>query len=291
MGQVGHVMHTMRERFGILAMLLTVASTAACGLTPTALDASSMGFANDGYLAHGRPIPDREQGFMRARLVDDARWSTSALAGLLTRAAKQVVERYPGTSPLVIGDVSTRGGGKHGRHGSHRTGRDVDLLFYLLNERGVSTQASGFFVFDQRGVSRVAEQALMRDRDRGLRFFDTARNWELVRALVTDQEPVQWIFCAAGIKQRLLDYARAHERDASVFIRASYVLHQPSRGNPHADHFHVRVACTARERALGCLDAGPIWPWFRNEHEKPEWSEGRNDDATLVQALVADAAP
>lgn len=283
-------MHTMPERLGFLAMLLTLCAAAACGLTPLAEDAASLGFANDGYLAHGRAIADRDEGFTRARLEDDARWSTPVLAALLTRAARQVVERFPGTSPLVIGDVSTRGGGKHGRHGSHRTGRDVDLLFYLVNERGLSTPASGFFVFDQRGVSLVAEQSLVRDRDRGMRFFDTARNWELVRALVTDEAPVQWIFCAAGIKQRLLDYARAHERDPSVFIRASYILHQPSRGNPHADHFHVRVACTAQERALGCLDAGPIWPWFRNEHEKPDWGEGRNDDATLVRALLEGAA-
>jgi penicillin-insensitive murein endopeptidase len=283
-------MHTMSERLRFLTLLLTLGSVGACGLAPTAHEAASLGFANAGYLAHGRAIPDREDGFLRARLEDDARWSTPVLADLLSRAAKQVNERFPGTSPLVIGDVSTRGGGKHGRHGSHRTGRDVDLLFYLSNEQGRSAQASGFFVFDERGVSLVAEQSLMRDRDRGMRFFDTARNWELVRALVADEVPVQWIFCAAGIKQRLLDYARAHERNPALLVRASYVLHQPSRGNPHADHFHVRVACTATERTLGCLDAGPIWPWFRNEHEKPAWTEGRNDDATLLRALL-DGSP
>ena len=40
--------------------------------------------------------------------------------------------------------------------------------------------------------------------------------------------------------------------DPRVLVRAAYVLHQPSSGNPHRDHFHVRIRCTAQERAAGC---------------------------------------
>jgi hypothetical protein len=110
--------------------------------------------------------------------------------------------------------------------------------------------------------------------------------------LVLDEEaPVQWIFCADGVKARLLAYAAEHEADPRALVRATYVLHQPSSGNPHRDHFHVRIACTAAERALGCQDAGPVWPWWRNSHEKPAW-EGvsGNDDAALLQALLEEGS-
>jgi len=180
--------------------------------------------------------------------------------------------------------LSARTGGRHTRHGSHRTGRDADLLFYIVDASGRSVRGSGFFAFDERGASSVVAAGAP---VRGVALFDTARNWALVRALLLDDEaPVQWIFCADGIKARLLAHAARHERDARALVRASYVLHQPTSGNPHRDHFHVRLACTARERALGCLDAGPVWPWLRLAHEKAE-REGSEDDRTLVQALVA----
>ncbi|HEY6881788.1 MAG TPA: hypothetical protein VI299_27360, partial [Polyangiales bacterium] len=93
-----------------------------------------------------------------------------------------------------------------------------------------------------------------------------------------------------GIKARLLAYAMQFERDPRALLRAAYVLHQPSYGNPHRDHFHIRIACTGRERALGCQDAGPSWPWTRDAHEKPERA-GRDDDATLLHALLDDDEP
>jgi penicillin-insensitive murein endopeptidase len=163
----------------------------------------------------------------------------------------------------------------------------VDLLFYLLDAKGRSVRGSGFFAFDARGVSVVSQSGAP---VAGMAFFDTERNWTLVRALVMDAEaPVQWIFCANGIKARLLAHAAEHEMDARALLRASYVLHQPSSGNPHRDHFHVRIACTAQERSRGCVESGPVWPWLRNEHEKPEWeAPSRSDDAVLVQALLED---
>lgn len=279
----------MTNHAHIFTSLFTLCVITGCGLSPTAADATSIGFASKGYLEHGRAFRQRDLGLVRANPSDDTRWSTPLLAETLSRAARQVESRFAASAPLVVGDLSARGGGKHGRHGSHRTGRDADVLFYLADERGVSVRGSGFFLFDERGVSKVLEGALVRKRDEGLRFFDTARNWEFVRTLLdNDEAPVQWIFCSVGVKARLLRYAEVHERDPRLFVRASYVLHQPSRGNPHADHFHVRIACTAKERALGCLDAGPIWPWFRNAHEKPLWGAWRHDDATLLHALLGE---
>jgi penicillin-insensitive murein endopeptidase len=258
-----------------------------CGLGPLPRDATSYGFPSDGVLLHGVALPQAGPGFVRAKQGDDTRWGSPALVSLIARAAARVQALHPGGAPLYVGDLSGRGGGYHGSHGSHRTGRDVDLLFYLSEPDGSSVRGSGFYAFDRRGVSVRSDEAL--GTARGLAFFDTARNWALVRELVLDDAAlVQWIFCADGIKARLLAHGAAHERDPRALLRASYVLHQPSSGRIHDDHFHVRLSCSARDRALGCGDPGPVWPWWRNAHEKPEWEGGGNDDVTLLQALLGE---
>ncbi len=251
-----------------------------CGLSPLPEGAHSLGFANRGVLLAGTPLPKMGPGFVRARPDNDARFGVPRLIAAIERGAAQVQADFPKTRPLRVGDISGPSGGGHDQHGSHRTGRDVDILFYLADEHGRSIDGSGFFAFDERGVSSYQGR---------LAFFDTARNWALVRTLLADPEAiVQWIFCADGIKARLLAYAAEHEPDARILLRASYVVHQPSYGNPHRDHFHVRIACSAEERARGCQDEGPTWPWLRNEHEKPDWEGPGNDDATLVRMLAPD---
>jgi penicillin-insensitive murein DD-endopeptidase len=257
---------------------LTAWLLSACGLAPLPRDATSYGSANRGVLLVASALPQTGPGFVRANPGDDTRHGAPLLVSALERAARSVAEAHPGTSPLRIGDLSAKDGGNHARHGSHRSGRDADVLFYLVDERGTSIPGSGFFAFDERGVGAYQGRVV---------FFDTERNWSLVRALLGDERAVvQWIFCADGVKARLLAYAAVHERDPRVLLRAAYVLHQPSSGNPHRDHFHVRIACTADERARGCIDDGPTWPWWRNEHEKPSWEGSGHDDATLLTALL-----
>ncbi len=121
-------------------------------------------------------------------------------------------------------------------------------------------------------------------------FFDDARNWHLVRSLLTDSHAdIVWVFCSRGVKARLLAYGAAHETDPSVLFRAAWVLHQPGHADAHDDHFHVRVACTAEERAEGCRDLGPLWPWLQKGMDKPADRPGEPlDDAALVAALLSD---
>jgi penicillin-insensitive murein DD-endopeptidase len=267
----------------VVALISFCFALAACGLTPRSPDTTSLGSANRGTLHAASALPERGFGYVRARPGDDTRWGVPALHALIERAARVVAQQQPGGAPLVVGDLSARHGGRHSRHGSHQSGRDVDVLFYLVDELGRSVRGSGFYAFDARGASSVLDRAAP---VHGLALFDTARNWAFVRALLLDEVPVQWIFCANGLKARLLAHAARHERDREALLRASYVLHEPSRGNPHRDHFHVRIACTAEERASGCVDEGPVWPWLRFAHEKPVWRGGAHDDETLVRALL-----
>jgi len=257
-----------------------VALASGC-LGPLPREAASYGRPNHGVLLQGVALandPAADVGFVLARPADDTRWGTPAMIGMLERAARRVRNAFPGGSPLRVGDVSAR-------YRSHRSGRDVDELFFLATIDGLDLPSSGFFAFDRRGLSRAGEGAKA-----NFASLDVPRNWELVRALLADPEAlVQWIFCADGIKARLLAYAAAVERDPQLLVRAAYVLHEPSYGNPHDDHFHVRIACSARDRALGCIDDGPIWPWLRNDHEKTLIAPGApDDDEALLGFLLAD---
>ncbi len=273
----------------LLAALFLPPVFAGClAFVPRPDEPLSFGMTNHGILHRGARLPDRGEGWVRARPGESTRYGTPHLFSALERAIEAVDGRFPGSAPMRIGDVAAPGGGRHSRHGSHRTGRDVDVIFWLTDPSGRSRQGRGWLAFNRFGfaVDREAGEA---GPAGGLFFFDTARNWWFVRTLVLDDEAaVQWIFVSAGLKARLLRYAMAEEPDPRAIVRAAYVLQQPSNASPHDDHFHVRVYCTPRELAGGCVDRGPIWPWLRDAVEKPPAIPGEVlDDEALVRELVA----
>ncbi|MEM6962426.1 MAG: penicillin-insensitive murein endopeptidase [Myxococcota bacterium] len=246
---------------------------------------ASVGYTSYGLLFGGTKLPDRGPGFVRARPGESTRFGTDELVGLVGRAAAAVARAYPGSALLRVGDLSGPSGGRHPRHGSHRVGRDVDLIFYVTDAMGRTTRGRGWLAFDRFGVAR---EPSMDAHDGAIFFFDDARNWHLVRTMVLDPEAhVQWIFVSQGIKARLLAYGAAHESDPEALFRAAWVLHQPLRGNPHADHFHVRIACTTRQKMLGCIDRKPQWPWMRKELEKGTFvADSTLTDRSLTTILV-----
>lgn len=272
-----------------LGLVAVVVLGGCVGLVPDPGEPVSFGTSNEGVLLHGVALPDRGEGFVRARPGEPTRYGTPGLVGAIERAAAQVRRALPGGAPLRVGDLSAPSGGRHPRHASHRTGRDADLLFYARNERGVPLLATGFLRFDRFGTATVPAGV---PGAGGVAFLDAARNWALVRGLLLDpRAAVQWIFCSNGVKSRLLTYAAAHEPSSDALFRAAWVLHEPSHGRRHDDHFHVRVACGARQRELGCVDSGPIWPWIRRAVEKPVEPAAPLTDARLVEALLAPTGP
>lgn len=238
---------------------------------------SSVGLPSSGWLAGGVSLPDRGEGFVRGRPGEPTRFGTERLVRALERAALAVSTAFPSGAALRVGDLSAPGGGEHERHASHRTGRDADLVFYLtdLAGRSIDGQAAAF---DRHGIARLSNGELVR--------FDVARNWELVRTLLLDREArVQWIFCSHGVKSMLLRYAAEHETDPDALVRATLVLHQPSRGRPHDDHFHVRVLCGPDDVASGCRDQGPHWTWHR-ALDAEEGVQPFADDLTVLAWLA-----
>lgn len=294
----------------ITVLTLAIALAGCTGYGPS----GSYGMPSGGFLRGGRALATTGRGFMLARPTDPTRFGAPTLIGALDRALARVAIRFPGTPPMRIGDLSYERGGKHPRHGSHRSGRDVDVIFHAVDVAGIPVPGSGFRSYDRFGVARPGAPSLEASGEGGGSpeiapapsvapaaqpsdsepvLFDVARNWHFVRSLVLDdQSLVQWIFCSNGIKALLLRYAIANEPNPDALVRAASVLHQPSVGRPHDDHFHIRVMCSADEQVGGCTDYGPVWPWLRDRVEKlgPGDVEAL-DDATLVHLLLDELPP
>lgn len=228
-----------------LAIACTALGSAGCIRAPNRIFpalSGSIGLPHEGTLRGGVPVGDTPLPLARLR-DNDRRYAHPDLARLLTGVAKST---GVAASPLIIGDVAAPWGGEISGHRSHRTGRDVDVLFYFRDLAGNPVRSPDFLV--------VAPDGLAWDKagQRWLRF-DDARNWAFVRAVVTTREaPIHWVFVHRALRERLLRYASAVGEEPSVLYEASERMAQPMPSGPHDDHFHVRIGCTRENAAQGC---------------------------------------
>lgn len=284
-GRFGTSSGTVRYHgFGMVRFFTAIGILAICSCMTEPLPAGqtiSVGTVNQGYLHDAVRLANRGDGYRRARPMESTRYGTATLVGAIERAAREVADAFPGGYPLRVGDLSNPHGGSHSRHRTHRVGRDADLLFFARDAGGLAANGDGWLRFDRFGLATL--------RDRVFRF-DEARNWHLVRTLVLDdQARVKWLFCSNELKARLLRYAARYEHSPRAVVRATWILHQPSRGDPHDDHFHLRVGCASAERSLGCREQAPHWPWLSD----PARKEGTDaniaaSDSHLVRWLLAE---
>ncbi|MFO0553533.1 MAG: penicillin-insensitive murein endopeptidase [Polyangiaceae bacterium] len=249
------------------ALGLAVASLALAGCMgiPSALAPGfegSVGLPHSGVVTGAVALPKQGRGYERYR-DDGVYWGTPRLVSAIQRAAASVAIEAPG-APLVIGDLSEQFGGKTDRHRSHRSGRDVDILFYVTTPSGVSVKSPGFITFAADGLATAsASKGKGKGKAKGARYlrFDVERMWLLVKALVSDPETnVQWIFISWPLEGLVTEYARALGEDPEIIWHAEVVMKQPSDSAKHDDHIHVRLACSEDDLVHGC-DGGPRWDW------------------------------
>jgi penicillin-insensitive murein DD-endopeptidase len=231
----------------------------ACLGTPTPLAPGlrgSVGVPHRGVLTDAVELGSSGRGYVRYRPQGAYYWGTPELVGAIEEAARRVVEECGAGPPLVVGDLSGRRGGRIERHQSHRTGRDVDLLFYVVSPGGAPLASPGFVTFGADGLAPVPST-------RQFVRFDVERNWHLVRALLSSSRaPVQRLYVCHELEALLIDYARARGEDAALVWHAEMVLAEPGDSAPHDDHFHLRVACTREQAVGGCDGGGPYWEWL-----------------------------
>ena len=233
----------------VMSFLLALALSSApsfCTETPTTKPAASHGRPSKGTVDGAAKLTDTHAARILPKRHQERclSWGTPRLVEALERAGRAVQHSLENTPPLGVGNIGRpRGGSLAPYSHSHQAGRDADLAFYVLDEKGPRA-AEDLEHFD----------ATLKSPDGKLRF-DVPRNWALVKALLTDDTiDVKWLFVSNELKAELLAHARKVKADAKLITRASEVLHQPSDAPPHDDHFHLRIRCTADERKADCVD-------------------------------------
>ena len=170
-------------------------------------------------------------------------WALPQMVSLLHHAAGAVARKHKG-SVMLVGDLSGKTGGHIDRHGSHQTGRDADVAFYMANSKGKPIPMKRFIAFDDAGNARDVPGA----------HFDETRNWAMVEALLKNKSAnVRYLFITNGLKARLLAHAQKKHAPKELIERAAAAMMSPPDADRHDDHFHVRIACPESMRDV-CVE-------------------------------------
>ena len=224
---------------------------------PEPSESMSIGRPNRGRLLNGVRLDESDVIRFKNGSPEATAYGTAELVGMLERAASHVARVLPG-SKLTVGDLSRRRGGWIRPHRSHRSGRDVDIAFYAVDQESHPLELPTFVQFRSNGEGRGrwGEGAV----------FDDARNWELVRAMLEDPAAdLQYIFVGRWLRRRILRAGEERGAPEELLEQASIVMEQPRRGGRHDDHFHVRIYCPDDDLER-CRDEPPWRPW----HPGPE---------------------
>ncbi|HRI11334.1 MAG TPA: penicillin-insensitive murein endopeptidase, partial [Nannocystaceae bacterium] len=222
---------------------------------------TSTGSPADGELRGGVAPPPRGPGFrFQPGKRDLARYGTVELVQALVRAAAAVDRLHPG-APATIGEIGFAEGGPLTGHGSHQAGRDVDVLFFLLDADGAPFPAKAI-PLDPAGEGTEYGDLQDPADDRPVKI-DLPRTWAFVQALLEAAgDDVQRIFVVEHVRTLLLAEAARAGAPAAIVARFAEVTCQP--GFPHDDHLHIRFFCAADDIAAGCTELDPIYPWQRD---------------------------
>jgi penicillin-insensitive murein endopeptidase len=231
---------------------------AADGDLPPTTSSTSMGSPTNGRLEGGVALPLTGTGYRHNdRRSRDARFGTVEVVRSIVRAAAVVDRELPG-GQLVVNDLGLPSGGPISHHGSHRAGRDADILFYLHDDQGQPIASVGAPI-DPDGIGFDYKDLALPEDDVRV-HFDAPRTWRFVQALLEEPDSqVQRIFVVEHLRTRLLAEAEQSHAPAALVARFAELTCQPSY--PHDDHLHVRWYCSVEDLTLGCQDAAPLYPW------------------------------
>ena len=193
----------------------------------------SRGRPQRGTLVDGAKLPHSPQYYRRR---PDWVWGAQHVIDHVRRAIAEVNRTHPGVHRLAIGDISAASGGTLPGHGSHQSGRDVDLGLYF------------------RKVPPGYPEEFVKARDGEL---DAGATWTLVHALVkaskTSSGPER-IFLDYELQGKLYEVARKSGLSRAAlkpifqypdgkYAKERLVQHVPK----HDDHIHVRFKCPPRD--------------------------------------------
>jgi penicillin-insensitive murein endopeptidase len=151
---------------------------------------------------------------------NSASWGTTETMEAIRTVVGAVHDVFPDTPAIFVGDISNPDGGRLKRHQTHQSGTDVDFGFYYLPDKG------GWYT---PGT---------------VRNLDLARNWALVRAMVTCTD-VERILLDTRIQRLLYRHALSIGEDKEWLDRVFQVARGWSGATVrhvvgHRTHYHVR---------------------------------------------------
>jgi len=183
---------------------------------------SSAGRPNNGSLKNGVLLKPRRG----IRLNDpDRTWGTEETVSLMNMAIDKMLEKYPKTCDMFIGDISRKGGGKLRPHISHQSGRDIDVSLYAKGNR--------FIYFENMNSKNL-------DLEKTWYFIETLLVTERVQMILLDYE-VQKLFyryLKPFYSKRKLEKYLQYPRPKNV--RKGIIRHAHS----HQNHLHIRFKCS-----------------------------------------------
>lgn len=160
-------------------------------------------------------------------------WATPETIKYVKKCAAKYRANFPKrkASPLAIGDLSRRHGGKFPPHVSHQSGRDVDIGFLLKK----NSSKEGRF-------KRASAKSL-----------DHYRQWVLTKCFL-DNPQTQYIFMEHSLVRSMKEYIKRIYRKRTQKLRR-YLKYFPGgskhviRGDrDHRSHMHVRFKCPRGDR-------------------------------------------
>jgi penicillin-insensitive murein DD-endopeptidase len=223
---------------------------------------TSVGAPANGTLQGSVRLPDRGPGYTHnPRRPANARYGTVETLQAIVRAAAAVEKDLPGSS-LTINDIGLEQGGPIPQHGSHQSGRDADILFYVLDKKGNPLPSVGV-PLDPKGQGVDFKDLAIASDDQPVRI-DLPRTWRFMQALLeVAPGQLQRIFIVEHLRTLLVNEAERVRAPKAIRQRFDEITCQPS--TPHDDHIHVRFFCTPEDMAAGCEDSTPLYPWRSSE--------------------------
>src|SRR6266446_1217417 len=188
-------------------------------------DLASLGSVSIGFADRGRVLNAVQMPQDPAWIVERPAYAfaTRETVDALALAFRSVRKRFPDSPPARLSHLGARDGGYLRPHRSHQSGRDADIGLFYKGDR-----------FPPQGAPRE-------------RLIDPARNWALLRALITETD-VQLVLVDRSIQTVLRRFALSIGEDAAWLSQVFGQMVKHARS--HRDHFHVRFYAP-RSQELG----------------------------------------
>ncbi|MBM4388263.1 MAG: penicillin-insensitive murein endopeptidase [Deltaproteobacteria bacterium] len=192
---------------------------------------SSIGSCASGRLENGEMMPSGK-GFSTSGRANI--FGTNETVANILKCLKKFRSKYPKAPPVLIGDLSKKGGGELPPHVSHQSGRDVDI---------------GYAPKDGKHLDWF--------KDFKPSEIDMDKSWFLIKCFL-EMKDTQMIFMDYPLQEHFYNFLKKKKVSKKLLRKyfqfpggpdADIGMIRHSKG--HYSHFHVRFKCAKGDK--GCV--------------------------------------